>query len=104
MVQLYVKAINSPGEIPNIQNAWETFVGMKCREAITGALKKYEEVMTSNLKDKPCDNRVFREFHRTASDEGKGYFMTETEEISTRSTEKHLNKLTVGIKWSSSLK
>ncbi|CAH3164982.1 unnamed protein product [Porites lobata] len=94
IVQSYVEAINGPGIIPNIQNAWETFVEKKCSEAITAAVKKYEEVMKSNLREeRPCDNDELRKFHGTALDKGKGCFMTETVGFSTNSTEKHLNKL-----------
>ena len=99
IVQSYVEAINGPGIIPNIQNAWETFVEKKCSEAITAAVKKYEEVMKSNLREeRPCDNDELSKFHGTALDKSKGCFMTETVGFSTNSTEKHLNKLKVGIK------
>ena len=99
LVQLYVEAINSPGVIPNIQNAWEAFVERKCSKAITEAVKKYEEVMESNLKEeRPCDNDELHKFHGTALKKSEGYFMTEMVGISTRTTEKYLNKLKVGIK------
>ena len=99
LVQSYVEAINRPGVIPNIQDAWETFVDKKCSEAITEAVKKYEEVMESNLKEEsPCDDDELRKFHGKALEKGENYFMTETVRISTNSTEKHLNKLKVGIK------
>ena len=95
---MYVEAINSPGVIPNIQNAWQTFVEKKCWEAIKGAVKIYEEVMKSNLEDeRPCGNDEFRKFHGTALEKGEGYFMTETVGISTNTTEKFLNKLKVII-------
>ena len=75
---------------------------MKCSEAIRGAVKKYEEVMKSNLKDeRPCDNDELRKFHGTALEKGEGNYMTETVGISTSTTEKYLNKLKVGLKWSS---
>ncbi|CAH3045105.1 unnamed protein product, partial [Porites lobata] len=93
-VQLYVEALNSPGVIPNIQNAWETFVERKCFEAIRGAVNKYEDVMKSNLKNqRPCGNDELRKFHGTALEKGEGYFMTETVGISTSTTENYLNKL-----------
>ena len=99
LVQLYVEALNSPGVIPNIQNAWETFVERKCYEAIRGAVNKYEDVMKSNLKNqRPCGNDELRKFHGTALEKGEGYFMTETVGISTSTTENYLNKLKVGIK------
>ena len=43
LVQFYVQAINSPGVIPNVQNAWEAFVEMKCSDAIKGALENYKK-------------------------------------------------------------
>ena len=71
----------------------------KCSKAITEAVKKYEEVMESNLKEeRPCDNDKLRKFHGTALKKSEGYFMTEMVGISTRTTEKYLNKLKVGIK------
>ena len=71
----------------------------KCSKATTEAVKKYEEVMESNLKEeRPCDNDELRKFHGTALKKGEGYFMTEMVGISTRTTEKYLNKLKVGIK------
>ena len=55
--------------------------------------------MKSNLREKrPCDNDELRKFDGTALDKAKGYFMTETVGFSTISTEKHLDKLKVGIK------
>ena len=99
MVQLYVQAINSPGGIPNVQNAWETFVQMKCSEAIKGALENYENVMTSRLKDKlPCDNDELSKVHGTAFETSEAYFMAETAGISTSTTETYLNKLKVRLK------
>ena len=71
----------------------------KCSKAITEAVKKYEEDMESNLKEKcPCDVDELRKCHGTALEKSEGYFMTETVGISTSSKEKHLNKLKVGIK------
>ena len=99
MVQLYVQAINSPGGIPNIQNAWETFVGMKCSEAIKGALENYKNVMRSKLKGNlPCDNDELRTVHGTAFETSEAYFMAETKEISTSTRETHLKKLKVRLK------
>ena len=55
--------------------------------------------MESNLKEEsPCDDDELRKFHGTALEKGEKCFMTETVGISTNSTEKHLNKLKVGLK------
>ena len=96
LVQLYVQAINCPDAIPNVQNAWDIFVEMKSRDAITEALKVYESVMESQLKGQlPCDNDELRKGHQMALEESEGHFMAETVGISTNTTEQYLNKLKV---------
>ena len=96
LVQLYVQTINSPGMIPNVQNAWDTFVEMKSFEAIKEAVEIYDTEMASQLNDKlPCDNEVLRGSHQIAFENSEGYFMAETAGISTNTTEKYLNKLKV---------
>ena len=99
MVQLYVQAINSPGVTPNVQNAWETFVEMKCSEAKKGALKNYKNVMKSMLKDKlPCDNDELCKIHRTAKERSEAYFEEETVWFCRKTTETYLNKLKVRLR------
>ena len=99
MVYLYVQAINSPGVVPNVPNAWETFVEMKCLEVIKEALKKYENVMKSKLKGKlPCDMDDLRKVHETAIKESKAYFEAETEWFCRNTIEKYLNKMKVCLK------
>ena len=98
LVQLYVKAINCPDAIPNVQNAWDIFVEMKSCDAITEALKVYERVMESQLKGQlPCDNDELRKGHQMALEDSEGHFMAETVGISTNTTEQYLNKLKVWI-------
>lgn len=95
---MYVQAINSPGAIPNVQNAWDIFVDTKSCNAVTEALKVYEGVMESQLEGKlPCDNDELRNGHRMALENSEGYFMGETAGISTNTTEQYLNKLKVWI-------
>ena len=99
LVQFYVKAINSPGVIPNVQNAWEAFVEMKCFDATKGALESYENAMKSKLEGKlPCDNDELRKVHGTAFETSEAYFMAEAAGISTSTTETYLNKLKVRLK------
>ena len=74
----------------------------KCSKTIKESEKKYEEVMESNLKEeRHRDDDELLKFHGKALEKGENYFMTETVTISTNSTEKHLNKLKVGLisKW-----
>ena len=38
LITLHVEAINTPGTLPNVQSAWETFVEAKCIDARNVAL------------------------------------------------------------------
>ena len=96
MVELYVHAINTPGVIPNVQNAWDSFVETKCDAAIKDALDAYEDAMTSQLKDElPCDNDQLRRSHEMALENSESHFMADTAGISTNTIEKYLKKLKV---------
>lgn len=96
LVQLYVEAINTPGVIPNVQTAWETFVVTKCSEAANAALKAYDVTMTSRLAGHlPCDNEEIRKSHEAALEQGIAQLEAETFGISAVTTEKYLRELTV---------
>ncbi|XP_078363547.1 guanylate-binding protein 6-like [Oculina patagonica] len=95
LVQLYVEAINTPGVIPNVQTAWETFVVTKCAEAADAALKTYDVIMTSRLSGQlPCDNEEIRKSHEAALEQGIAQLKSETFGISTVTTEKYLKEVT----------
>lgn len=99
MVELFVHAINTPGVIPNVQNAWDSFVETKCDAAIKDALDAYEDAMTSQLKDElPCDNDQLRRSHEMALENSESHFMADTAGISTNTIEKYLKKLKVRYK------
>ena len=69
LVELYVQAINTPGVIPNVQSAWDTFVTDKCSEATHEAMNVYSAVMLSKLSNQlPCDSEEIRKCHETAFD------------------------------------
>ena len=96
MVQLYVKAINTPGVIPNVETAWKTFVVTKCSEAMNAALKAYDVIMTSRLAGQlPCDNEEIRNSHNAALEQGIAQLEAETMWISADTTQKYLRELTV---------
>jgi len=98
LVQLYVEAINTPGVIPNVQTAWETFVVTKCSEAANAALKAYEAIMTSRLAGQlPCDNEEIRNSHEAALEQGIAQLEAETIGISAVTTEKYLRELTEAL-------
>lgn len=96
LVTLYVHAINTPGAIPNVQWAWDTFVQTKCFDAKQVSREKYDELMKSLLSGKlPCDNDELRKCHNTALEESEGLFMAETTGISTNTVERHMRELKV---------
>ena len=97
MLSLYVEAINSPGMIPNVQTAWETFVMTKCLEARQASFHLYKETMTAKLSGElPCDNEVIRETHEMALQKGLAHFEKETFGIAATTTEKYRKEMMVG--------
>ena len=96
MVCLYVEAINSPGMIPNVQTAWETFVMTKCSEICQASFRLYKETMTTELSGKlPCDNDVIRQKHEMALQKGLALLDKETFGIAATTTEKYLKEIVV---------
>ena len=91
-----MEAINTPGVIPNVQTAWETFVVTKCSEATNATLTAYDAIMTSRLAGQmPCDNEEIRNSHEAALEQGIAQLEAETMRISAVTTEKYLRELTV---------
>lgn len=96
MVELYVYAINTPGVIPNVQNAWDSFVEAKCSATLKDALDAYEVAMTTQLKDElPCNNDQLRRSHEMALENSENHFVADTAGISINTIEKYLKKLMV---------
>ncbi|PFX16734.1 Guanylate-binding protein 6 [Stylophora pistillata] len=94
LVQLYVQSINTPGMVPNVQNAWDQFVETKCADAMKDALNAYRATMVLQLKDKlPCDNDRLRTGHALALENSEAHFMTDTKRISTNTIERFLKNL-----------
>ena len=99
MVEQYVLAINTPGVIPNVQNAWDSFVEAKCSDTLKDALDVYEVAMTTQLKDNlPCNNDQLRRSHDVALQNSENHFMADTAGISINTIEKYLKKLKVRYK------
>ena len=91
-----MQAINTPGVIPNVQSAWDTFVTDKCSEATHEAMNVYITVMLSKLSNQlPCDSEEIRKCHETTFDQAVGEFQAETIGISSIATERYLNELAV---------
>ena len=97
-MQLYVEAINTPGVVPSVQSAWDTFVGVKCTEASQAALTIYDSLMNSGLSGRlPCDNDVIRQNHDAAPEKGVAHLEDETSGLSAVTTEKVMRELTVSL-------
>lgn len=75
---LYVKAINDPGSIPNVQSAWETYVQGKCEDAKRKALGVYDKKMASDLSKLPCDGEKILASHEAAIGQATAIFRQET--------------------------
>ena len=98
LVQLFVQALNTPGAVPNVQNAWDTFVHSKCTEVLNTALRTYNDEMTSRVEDKiPCEAGVIRAAHGEVMDLCFDLFRQETLSLSIKSVDKYLKELTVRI-------
>ena len=88
--------MNTPGVIPNVQTAWETFVVTKCSEAANAALNAYDVIVASRLAGLlPCDNEEIRSSHEAALKQGIAQLKVETMGISAVTTEKYLRVQTV---------
>ena len=96
MVQSYTEAINTPGAIPNVQKAWDTFVGGKFSEATEAALVTYDAHLTPRLSGVlPCNNETIRLSHDVALQECQKRFMADVYGISTDKVEFQVKKLKV---------
>jgi len=93
LTKLYVKAINDPSCIPNVQTAWETFVREKCDEAKKTALLAYDKIMKAKLSNLPCDGDKILASHQSATDESMTIFREGTFGITTEHTRMDLEEL-----------
>ncbi|XP_020607894.1 guanylate-binding protein 4-like [Orbicella faveolata] len=95
LINIYVAALNTPGTVPSVQSAWETFVHTKCSEAKVAALQVYQSYMESQLDGVlPCDSDEIRLVQQTAIEESMRLFQGETFGVSATSSEKYLDELT----------
>lgn len=96
LIELYVKAINTPGAVPNMESAWDVFVKTKCSKAQTTAKDNYKVTMSSHLEGAlPCDGDFILRSHSAALSLCKSCFMEETKGISTTTVQEYLIPLQV---------
>ena len=96
LVNYYVKAINTPEAIPNVQSAWDHFVTIKCSDAIKNALATYDALLKSQLSGElPCDSIIIHMSHDVAFQESENQFMAEIAGISTNTVEMKMRELKV---------
>ena len=105
MVTSYVTALNTPGTVPNVQNAWDVFVSTKCSQAKTAAVEEYDKEMEMEMSGKlPCERDIVRQAQLVALERALKLFEEETFGISTANIDKYLNELTVsGISYTNIL-
>lgn len=95
MVTSYVTALNTPGTVPNVQNAWDVFVSTKCSQAKTAAVEEYDKEMEMEMSGKlPCERDIVRQAQLVALERALKLFEEETFGISTANIDKYLNELT----------
>ena len=96
---MYVNALNTPGAVPNIENAWDVFIRSKCSQATMLALQTYKEKIETQLQNiLPCTSDEIREAHRKAFAACLQTFKQETNSISVKNMEKYLKELAVSWK------
>ena len=101
LVKIYVEALNTPGMVPSVQSAWETFVTTKCTEAKCAAEQVYDKVMSTQL-DKcqlPCDSDDIRKMQKNAVDKSMAVFQAEIVGVSSLSSDKYREELKVRRKY-----
>ncbi|XP_067054266.1 guanylate-binding protein 1-like isoform X3 [Acropora muricata] len=95
LVNTYVAALNTPGMVPSVQSAWETFVHTKCTEAKCAAVQVYDKAMSTQL-DKcqlPCDSDDIRKIQKDAVEKSMVVFEAKTVGVSALNSEKYLEEL-----------
>lgn len=96
LVEIYIKAINDPDAIPNVERAWDYVVKTKCSEARKAALETYDALLKAQLSDRlPCKSDDIRLSHNDAFEECEGLFMGDLAGFSTETVEMHLEDLKV---------
>lgn len=95
LVTEHVHAINTPGVVPNVQVAWESFVQTKCSATIKLCQKKYNDLMAIKLpcEQLPCNNAKISLCHNIALEETEHLLMTEMTGISITTVERQLKQL-----------
>ena len=101
LVNIYVGALNTPGVVPSVQSAWETFVHTKCTEAKCAAVQAYGKAMSTQLNkcQLPCDSDDIRKIQKNAVEESMAVFQAETVGIPAINSVKYLEKLMVRRKY-----
>lgn len=88
--------MNTPGTVPSVQSAWDTFVHAKCSEAKAIAMQIYQSAMSSQLDGTlPRESDEIRQVQQAAIEECMVRFQAETVGVSALSSEKYLDELTV---------
>jgi len=96
MLRVYVEAINTPGAIPNFEDAWNVSVKKICADAKEAAMRKYSAIMMSELKGRlPLDGGDIRKSHDAAFEECQNEVMVQTKGLLTNTVEDCLDEFKV---------
>ncbi|XP_020912347.1 guanylate-binding protein 7-like [Exaiptasia diaphana] len=96
LVQLFVQALNIPGNVPNFQNTWDIFVETTCGEAVKESIEMYKVEMASRVKNKiPCDADMLRLANEEVMQKCVQNFLTKTASLSTNSIKEFQEDLEV---------
>lgn len=101
LVITYVEALNTPGMVPSVHSAWETFVTTKCTRAKCAAVQGYDKAMATQLEkcQLPCESEDIRKMQKNAVEESMAVFQAETVGFSSLSSEKYREELMVRRKY-----
>lgn len=100
LVNHYVKALSTPGAIPNVQRAWNQFVETKCSDPIKNAVATYDALLKAQLSGElPCDSSRIRVSHDVAFQECEDQYMADIVSISSTTVEIKMRELKVRLQW-----
>lgn len=97
LIGSYVEAINSPGAIPNVENAWNVFIKTKCDAVKKAGMTKYSAIMSELHGSLPLDGDEIRNSHNAAFAECENEIIVETAGLSTNTVEDCLDELQVRV-------
>ncbi|XP_078673225.1 guanylate-binding protein 1-like isoform X1 [Branchiostoma floridae x Branchiostoma belcheri] len=79
LLQCYVRAINTPGTVPNMEDSWTQTLQLTYQRAVEGAVKIYEDEMKALSRRLPCDEQELLGHHQFYFEMALDGFRADTE-------------------------